>query len=351
MSTSDKAALRVRLVPPRRGLAERSRVDGDRREGGTWTQAQAAKNALLYALTRGALAACHLLPRSCLRLVGTGLGLVAYALFGEARRVAYANLARVRPQLVGPERGRLLRASYRSLGAHLGDAVSLLMGAPFAALPLELGSRTVMEGALGEGKGVIFPSAHLGPWEWVAGSLVAEGLPLTVLARESYDARLTHLYDRLRSKLGVRAIYRGDPRAALRIVRTLRSGRVLGIPMDLRSRVPSVDVPFLGFSAPTALGPARIALRTRAPVVVGTAAPRVGGTLAVTFTRIPTADLHPGHEGEVALTARINAELSVRILAMPEAWVWMHPRWPQRRSKEDADGLALSEALNPRRDQ
>jgi lauroyl/myristoyl acyltransferase len=30
------------------------------------------------------------------------------------------------------------------------------------------------------------------------------------------------------------------------------------------------------------------------------------------------------------LTARINAELSRRILALPHAWVWMHERWNTR---------------------
>jgi lauroyl/myristoyl acyltransferase len=99
--------------------------------------------------------------------------------------------------------------------------------------------------------------------------------------------------------------------------------------MDLRSRVPSVVAPFLGRPASTAVGPARIALRTGAGVVVGTAAPVPGGVasalsggLQITVTRIELGD-----GGASALTARINDELSRRILAMPQGWVWMHPRW------------------------
>ena len=49
-----------------------------------------------------------------------------------------------------------------------------------------------------EGRGVLFPSAHLGPWERVAPSLVACGVPLVTLARESYDPRFSRLYERLR---------------------------------------------------------------------------------------------------------------------------------------------------------
>jgi hypothetical protein len=61
----------------------------------------------------------------------------------------------------------------------------------------------------------------------------------------------------------VDVIWRSRPGASARILRALRGGHVLGVPMDLRSRVPSCDAPFLGRVAPTPVGPARIALRTR----------------------------------------------------------------------------------------
>jgi KDO2-lipid IV(A) lauroyltransferase len=180
-----------------------------------------------------------------------------------------------------------------------------------------------MDDARALGRGVVFASAHLGPWERVAATLATHGVPLTTLAREAYDPRLTELYDRLRTSRGVRAIYRGRPGAAARILRVLKRGGVLGVPMDLRSRVPSIDVPFLGTPAPTPVGPARIALRTGAPVVVGTYA---AGD-AITMTRIQTGDLSADGAGERELTTRINDALSARILALPEAWVWPHKRW------------------------
>ncbi len=165
----------------------------------------------------------------------------------------------------------------------------------------------------------------LGPWERVAVTLIDAGFALTTIARESYDPRLTPLYDRLRGTHGVGSIYRGERGAAFRIVRTLREGKLLGIPMDLRSRVPSIDIPFLGRPAPTPIGPARIALRTKAAVVVGTAARDEAGEWLLTMTRIDTGDLvSPATH---ALTERINLELSTRIRALPDAWIWMHPRW------------------------
>jgi KDO2-lipid IV(A) lauroyltransferase len=298
----------------------------DRRTGGAWTVAQTAKNAFIYAGIHGTLGIVGLLPGSALRALGRGVGALAHAILPKARRTARANVARALPELDAAAQDAVVRASYRSLGEWLGETVAAFHGRGPPPLSMDETSRDVLAQAHAEGRGVVFASAHLGPWERVASSLVAAGFPLTTIARESYDPRLTRIYDRLRGRAGVRAIYRGAPGAAARIVRTLREGGVLGVPMDLRSRVPSIDVPFLGHDAPTPVGPARIALRTGAAVVVGTAAPVDDGGLGVRVVRIETRDLDE-KTGERDLTARINAELSGRILAFPHGWVWMHPRW------------------------
>ncbi|MCL2724168.1 MAG: lysophospholipid acyltransferase family protein [Polyangiaceae bacterium] len=301
----------------------------DRREGEPWTSTQRVKNDVLWLLARTALAASTHVPRRVLVRLGAALGAVAYHVLPSVRRTALENVARAFPELAPCARGALVRKTYATLGAHLGDVVAMLdPSRPLRPLPFADGARACMIRAIAEGRGVVFASAHIGPWERVAASLVVRGVPLTVVAREAYDPRFTAIYDRLRGGRGVRAIYRGARGTAARLLRTLRRGEVLGIPMDLASRVPSIDVPFLGVPAPTAVGPARLALRTGAAVVVGTAAPAGDGHVVVTMTRITTADLDPTEAGERTLTARINEELSRRIRAMPEAWVWMHPRWP-----------------------
>jgi KDO2-lipid IV(A) lauroyltransferase len=303
----------------------------DLRLGATWTPLQRTKNDVLWILASLALGAARPLPLPALRAVGRAFGRAAHLLAAGARRTALRNVARVFPELDAAARRGLVRRSFVGLGELLGETIALLRarGAP-PPLPVSAAASGVLEEARGEGRGVIFASAHLGPWERVAASLVAAGVPLVALARESYDPRFSSLYERLRAAHGVRVVWRGAPGAAARILRTLRAGDVLGIPMDLRSRVTTCEAPFLGHLAETAVGPARIALRSGAAVVVGTAAPGDGGALAVTATRVRTGDLVSGEAGERELTARINAELSRRILAMPEAWVWMHERWDPR---------------------
>jgi KDO2-lipid IV(A) lauroyltransferase len=303
-------------------------AEHDLREGGEWTRTQTLKNDVLWASARGAIAALGALPASWLRPLGRGVGALAYVLFGAARRTAHANLALAFPELDARERGRLVRRAYDALGACLGETVGLLReSAPAPPLLLDAPSLEALAGAHAEGRGVLFASAHLGPWERVAGALVAAGLPLTTIARDAYDPRFTLLYERIRARQGVRTIYRGAPGAAARIVRTLKGGGVLGVPMDLRTRVTSIDAPFLGHLAATPVGPARLALRTGAAVVVGTSARAANGDFCVTATRIAVSDLDRSADAERALTTRINDELSARIRALPDGWVWMHPRF------------------------
>jgi Kdo2-lipid IVA lauroyltransferase/acyltransferase len=237
------------------------------------------KNDALWILAVAALAVARRLPLPALLRAGRALGLLAHGVAGSARRTALDNVARVLPHLPGDERRALVRACFAELGAFLGESVALLTPGRRAHLPpltLTADARaTLLEAGRGA-RGVLFASAHLGPWERVAAALVEANVPLTTLARESYDPRFSRLYQTLRRHTGVDVIWRAEPGAAARILRTLRRGGVLGVPMDLRTRVPSRDVSFLGHPAPTAIGPARIALRVGAAVVVGTAAQAEG---------------------------------------------------------------------------
>jgi Kdo2-lipid IVA lauroyltransferase/acyltransferase len=300
----------------------------DLRDGGRWTPLQRGKNDALWVLAVMALAAARPLPLRTLRALGRMLGRTAHLCAHAARRTARRNVSRAFPTMDTADQHELVHRSFLYLGEILAEAAAMLHSRT-ALPPLTLSdeARAVIDRARAEGRGVVFASAHLGPWERVAASLVAAGVPLVALARESYDPRFSRLYEKLRGAYGVRVLWRATPGAAARILRTLRGGGVLGVPMDLRSRVPSCDASFLGHEAPTPVGPARIALRTGAAVVVGTAAPGPGGSLVITATRIESSGLARGDAGALALTTRINDELSRRIRALPHGWVWMHDRW------------------------
>jgi KDO2-lipid IV(A) lauroyltransferase len=293
----------------------------DVREGGRWSPAQRVKNDVIFAAAALALHATRLAPPTWLRAAGRGLGRLLHLVLRGERRRALANVARALPALAPPARAELVARTFVELGGTLAETTAALWR-PAPPLPFAEADRAVLRAALAEGRGVVLPSAHLGPWERVASTLVDAGFPLTTLVRESYDRRFDAWMERLRGRAGVATIPRGGPGAASKIVRALRRGGVLGAPMDLRSRVPSAVVPFFGVPAPTAIGPARIAHRRGAPIVVASTERR-DGVLALTCTRVALA------EDPERTTEAINAELTRRIATAPELWPWMHPRFAE----------------------
>ncbi len=299
-----------------------SATAADVREGGAWSPLQRAKNDFIFAIARAALflssAASTERIVSVARSFGGLIFLVAFTLRARAIR----NLLVAFPDMPIHERRAIAKRAFRNLAGHVAETLAMLSARPpLALLTFPESSRAILRDALAEGRGVVLPSAHLGPWERLASTLVASGFPLTAIVRESYDPRFDRIVDSARMRNAVKTIARGAPGASTRIVRTLKRHGVLGIPMDLATRAESIAVPFLGAPAPTAVGPARIAIRTGAPVVVCTVEIVANESFAVTCTRLPSC-----HD-ERELTTRINAELTHRIRSAPDEWPWMHARF------------------------
>lgn len=295
-----------------------------------WTRRQRWKNGLLHGLIVASLALLERLPRAWVARICRALGLLAWIALPRERALCRARLV---AGTGGPVAASRVRRAFVEAGATLADTLALLDPREVAGrgMTVDPVGREALRRALAEGRGVVFISAHLGAWERLAATLAAEGFPVSTVARESYDPRLTPLYDRLRSPRGVRAIYRGRPGAATAIARELVAGRAVGFLVDLPSRVPCASVRLFGALADMPVGAARIALARRAAVVVGTA----GRDRVIRMARLDTAGLEPGAAGERELVERLAAELTTRIAAAPEAWLGLFAP-PRSRSRLDA---------------
>lgn len=280
------------------------------------------------ALLLAALAVARRLPRRAVALLFAGAGLIAYAVLGRARRLARARLA---AGLGSPVAERRVAGAFVRAGLHLADTIALLRPdeAPDRTLALDPASRDTLRAALGEGRGVVFASAHLGAWERMAAVLAAETFPVATLARASRDPRITALYERLRAPRRVRAFYAAGAAAARAAVRELGNGRAIGLLVDLPSRSPgpTAKVSLFGASHAMPLGPAKLARRCGSAVVVGTVAPPAPRSPGhrplprILIDRVATSDLPGGPEGDLELAARIAGALDDRIRAWPDAWL------------------------------
>jgi KDO2-lipid IV(A) lauroyltransferase len=323
----------------------------DQREGASWTRRQRLKNDLIHALILASLAVVRLLPRGLVLALCRALGALAY-------RVLPRERARARQRLTAglgaaPPEARV-RGAFLTAGETLADTLALLDPRERASrtLSLDPASRRAFADALAEGRGVIYVSAHLGCWERMAALLAEEGFPVATVARESYDARLTALYERLRAPRGVRSLYRGRPGAAAAILRELRAGRAVGFLLDLPARVPSLDAPLFGAASPIPVGAVRLALRRRCAVLVGTTVPASGtipdvlqraparperASVEVRIERVSLDDLASGPAGEAALVTRLAHLLGLRIAERPEAWLGLFAPRPAPNAANNRD--------------
>jgi KDO2-lipid IV(A) lauroyltransferase len=286
------------------------------------------KNDVLYWSAVTAVRLGLLLPKSLLPAAGSVVGEISYWTLARSRALTLHNLGLVFPSLGPRERRALARRVFRCLGRNLTDTLALLDPRESEARTLRVPAQSAeaLTEALAQRRGVIYVTAHLGPWERMASLLAREGFPITTLARESYDPRFHDLvYDPLRRRRRVEVIYRGSPGAPAALVRALRKGRVLGLLIDLPGRLATRPVHLLGQPSKAPMGPARLALRLGSPVVIGSPAPGRDGFPEVHIARLPTEDLADGERDEIALTQRMADALSDRIRAWPTAWPWMHP--------------------------
>lgn len=292
----------------------------DLRSGGRWSRAQWVKNTLWLWVVRVAVRFADALPAGWLAALGARLGRACTTLLPAERTRARSALGAA--GLDDPT-GKRVEACFTNAGRNL--ALSLWLRRPrFRALDqvdVDDESVRVLGRALEPGRGVVFVSAHLGPFEWVAAVIAELGFRPAIVVRESYDPRLDVLVDHHRRLRGIDVIHRGAASAPLRIVRALRAGRPVGFLPDLGGRVPALSTAFLGQRVLFPLGPQRLAQRMGAPIVIGTLVARPEQRWALNVRSLDSTG------GEPELTQRVASALAARVLESPEHWPWMAPRF------------------------
>ena len=271
-------------------------------------------------------------PFGWLRWLGSALGFLAGSVLRIRRRHVEAALRRA-----GIARsGAVARGMYASLGAGVFELL-WLAGRPPGALAghvtIEPACADALRRAAVLGRGVVVATAHTGNWDlsacaaaqWLADE--GSGARLHVVTKRLSWRALDRYWQRLRAERGVRIADEGGAAAYVRAA--LHAGDVTALMTD---QVPERDsgiatLPFLGAPALHDLGPALLAARSRAPllVVFGHREPDGHHRLALALALDPE-ELR-GRGAIASATGKIAAALEVFVRAHPEQWLWLHRRW------------------------
>ncbi len=313
--------------------------------------AHRAKDVALFHAARAALWSIDRLSLPRALALADGLGRIAYLVLGDTRRLALRHLEMVfGAEKTGPERARIARASLCNVARCFCEVAKVeSIRADYAGFVEVVGWENL---AANCGRGAIVASAHLGNWELLAAYVAARlGSPVAAVARRLDEPRLNAFLVDYRTRNGVETILRESSAAPRQILNVLKRRGVLAVLVDQDTKAPSVTVPFLGHPARTPYAPAALALRRDLPILVAHAIRLPRGGLRFVFS--PPLD-HPDSGDRVAdtiaLTARVNQELSAAIRANPESWVWWHRRWRRKPLADlDMDGeIPYGNSASPR---
>ncbi len=288
------------------------------------------KRTLRYGLLRAALALVGRLPLGWAQALGRALGSAAFHLAPAERRKALDSLAIAFPELSEEARRALACRCFRHLGTaalEMAVAPRLSRGAFDRLVDCSGDALAAVDRARASGKGAVCVAAHLGNWELQAWGVARHGLPLHAVGKENVDPRLTRLIDRFRASGGVRNIWRGQPGAAVALLRALRKGELLAMLIDQDTSVQNVFVPFFGRPAATPRAAADLVLRTGAAALVCLIHKREDGSYRASSEEVEVPRTGDPERDAVELTARFTARIEAAIRAHPEQWVWMHQRW------------------------
>ena len=267
----------------------------------------------------------HFLPPGALAAVGNAVGVAAFWLIPERRRVTRINLAKCFPGMNAEERERLARAHFRAFCRSFVDR-AYLWWAPRARI-----ERLIrIEGlehlrALGGAPVVLFVP-HFAGLD-AGGTRISCEINVVSMYAMQKDAKFNELLLRGRTRFGdQRLVSRQEGiRATLA---AMREGRPFYyLPDQDYGPRDAIFVPFFGVPAATVPGLSRIARVAGAKVLpcVTRMLPGGGYLLRIEppWENFPTQD-------PAADTRRMNEYIERRVLEMPEQYLWMHKRFKTR---------------------
>lgn len=172
------------------------------------------------------------------------------------------------------------------------------------------------------GRGVLAITAHLGNWELGGAVMAAMGYPVHAVFRPEKVHRVNNFFLNQRARRGVVPIPLGQ--AASGIFRALNKGNVVALLADRDFTARDDRIQFLGRPARLPRGPARISLRTGAPVLPAFLLRQVDDTFLFRFH----PPLFPEEmKSEQEFREKIRDILEKEIVANPHQWFIFDNFW------------------------
>ena len=269
------------------------------------------------------------LPRHYALTLGSGLGYLLYFALKKRRRIALENLQIAFGDKISvDERAQICRRSFQQIGK---TAIEFFR---FPKLTFDnIWEEVTVEGkehlvhALNQGKGAIVFLPHFGNWELLApvyGALIPDRAK--AIAFPLKNRYLNALVSQYREHLSLKLITRR--RAVKETLRALKQNYAVGFFADQNAGREGVFVDFFGKPASAVRGPATLALKTGAPLLLSMDIRQPDDRHHVLITPAIDLEISGDLEQDVQTnTTQILKILETYIQQYPDQWLWTHNRW------------------------
>ncbi|MEI7899401.1 MAG: lysophospholipid acyltransferase family protein [bacterium] len=273
-----------------------------------------------------------LIPANKAYALGASFAACFYPLFRKRRRIAVDNILQAHITNDPAEADHIARKAFGHFAGHLCEALKsgrvigpdtwrehITFDGPDTAWKLLMES---------PGVPVMILTGHLGAWE-SAVSIISFTRPMIAVARKMNNPFVERFLKKhhFRGEITIVPKKRGFAPSVLREWK--EKGAAMTLLMDQHAGPKhGIRVNFMGHPASTHTSPARLHLKTGAPILAGAFVRdglfqyRMVTAEPIRFT--PTRD----KEKDVAdLTAEINRRIEAVIRRYPEQYLWAHKRW------------------------
>jgi Kdo2-lipid IVA lauroyltransferase/acyltransferase len=284
-----------------------------------------------YFLVKALWAAASRIPPSGLLPAFETLATLLFRL-GLRRTVVMANLrAALGDTLQEADLRRIAIGCYARLGRALGEIVHADRLMKTGKVAFDISGREHLDAAIGEGRGVVVLTAHLGNFLLGGYPLRNLGYRLVYVAKRMKNPRVDEEIQKIYAMQGNVVIpirgFRNDPAGGLRIFRALKKGETVVMLNDQDAGSEGYVSRFFGLPASIPSGPAAFAHRAGATVLTGFATGN-GGTIRVEFQPpIGYSSAGSGEEAVARILDEYSRRLEEKVRQSPEDYFWLHKKW------------------------
>jgi KDO2-lipid IV(A) lauroyltransferase len=292
------------------------------------------RDRLIYWAMLAAIHGLSLLPDFILYKMGVVGGLLFYSVDKRHVKIGIRNLEIAFPERSDAERRRILRASYINLGRTAAEYIRLGGFFHRRLLRRVTYNRLDIWNALTPrypGKGALVLTAHFGNFELLPAGHSLHGYQIGLVHHTQRFLPGDALITFIRERVGVQIIRKH--KAAREMLRTLRRGDTIGIPLDQNAkRSEAIWVPFFGELAATPSGFDRLAMMAGSPVVPAFIVRQPDGQSHVIeiYEEIPQQRTGDREADAIANTALYQKAIEEMVRKYPEQWLWTHRRYRTR---------------------